>query len=234
MVMLREELCGIIASNLILKDLGESDCQLFMEHGRPRRVDENAYFFHQGQPAELFYILVEGQVKLTQVTASGQQIILQIVGPGGGIGIIVVLGEMDYPASALALQDCLAYSWDRETTRQLMLKMPQLAINGMELVSRRFARLQFRYQELATQRVEQRVAITLLRLARQFGKREAEGVLINMLLSRQDLAEMTGTNLYNVSRILNKWEQKEIVSLGRQRVVLINAHKLVVISEGIS
>ena len=69
--------------------------------------------------------------------------------------------------------DCLAYSWDRETTRQLMLKMPQLALNGLELVSKRFANLQSRYQELATQRVEQRVALTILRLARQFGKREA-------------------------------------------------------------
>lgn len=232
--MLRDELCGIVASNLMLRDLVENDCQVFLDHGRPRRVKENSYFFHQGEPAELFYILIEGQVKLTQVTPSGHQIILQIVGPGGGIGIIVVLGEMDYPASAQALKDSLAYSWDRETTRQLMLKMPQLAINGMELVAKRFAGLQSRYQELATQRVEQRVAITLLRLARQFGKREAEGLLVNMLLSRQDLAEMTGTNLYNVSRILNKWEQADIVSLGRQRVVITNAHKLVVISEGAS
>jgi CRP-like cAMP-binding protein len=140
---------------------------------------------------------------------------------------------MDYPASALALQDCLAYAWDRETTRQLMQRIPQLAINGMELVAKRFAGLQSRYQEIATQRVEQRVALALLRLVRQFGKREADGVLINMVLSRQDLAEMTGTNLYNVSRILNKWEHEGIVSLGRQRVVITNAHQLVLISEGV-
>jgi CRP-like cAMP-binding protein len=104
----------------------------------------------------------------------------------------------------------------------------------MELVAKRFANLQARYQEVATQRVEQRVAITLLRLVRQFGKREQEGVLIDMALSRQDLAEMTGTNFYNVSRILNKWEQNDVVGLGRKRVVIKNAHALVVIAEGIS
>jgi len=114
-----------------------------------------------------------------------------------------------------------------------MLEIPQLAVNGLALVSRRFARLQTRYQEVATQRVEQRIALTLLRLVRQFGKREGEGVLIDMALSRQDLAEMTGTNFYNVSRILNKWEQDDIVSLGRKRVVLKTAHKLVIIAEGI-
>jgi CRP-like cAMP-binding protein len=232
--MISAELCGIVASNLIMKDLDPSDCSLFLEQGRPYRFEEGAYLFHQGEPADVFYIVVEGQVKLTQVTASGHQVILQIVGPGGGIGIIVALGEMDYPASAEVLEDCLLYAWDRETTRQIMLEIPQLAINGLELVSRRFAALQTRYQEVATQRVEQRIALTLLRLARQFGRREGKGVLIDMALSRQDLAEMTGTNYYNVSRILSKWEQDGIVSLGRKRVVINIAHKLVIIAEGIS
>jgi CRP-like cAMP-binding protein len=65
--------------------------------------------------------------KLTQVTPSGDQVILQIVGPGGGIGIIVALGQMDYPVSAEALEDCLAYAWDRQTTRELMLQIPLVA-----------------------------------------------------------------------------------------------------------
>ena len=87
-------------------------------------------------------------------------------------------------------------------------------------------------QELATQRVEQRVAITLLRLVRQFGKRVDDGVLVDIPLSRQDLAEMTGTNLFNVSRILSKWEQDGVVRSGRRKVVLLKAHELVQLIEG--
>ena len=232
--MAKEELSSVIASNQMFEGLDERECSLFLEHGRPRNVKMGSFFFQQGEPADMFFIVSEGQVKLTQVTASGHQIILQIVGPGGGLGIIVALGEMDYPASAEAIEDCQAYSWHRETARRLMLEIPQLALNGMELVAKRFANLQARYQEVATQRVEQRVALTILRLARQFGKREGEGVLIDMPLPRQDLAEMTGTNFYNVSRILSKWEQDDIVSLGRKRVVIKNAHKLVIIAEGIA
>ena len=125
--MEREALCGILSSNMILRELNERECTLFMSHGKERRVHEKSYFFHQGEPAELFYILIEGQVKLTQVTPSGDQVILQIVGPGGGIGIIVALGQMDYPVSAEALEDCLAYVWDRQTTRELMLQIPLVA-----------------------------------------------------------------------------------------------------------
>lgn len=231
--MKKEALFEIAASNQMLKGLDERECALFIEHGRPRRVEEGASFFQQGEPAELFYILIEGQVKLSQVTVSGDQIILQMVGPGGGIGIIVALGEMDYPVTAEAVELSLAYSWDRATTRQLMLQIPQLALNGLELVANRFAHVQARYQELATQRVQQRVASTLLRLVRQFGRRDEDGVIIDMSLSRQDLAEMTGTNYYHVSRIMRKWEQDGIVTLGRSRVAIKSAHKLVIIAEGL-
>jgi CRP-like cAMP-binding protein len=69
---------------------------------------------------------------------------------------------------------------------------------------------------------------------RQFGRREEEGVLIDMALSREDLAQMTGTNLYNVSRILSKWEQNGYVALGRKRVTIRKAHELVMIAEGVT
>jgi CRP-like cAMP-binding protein len=232
--MERDELCGIVASNQMFKDLNEEDCRLFLDRGRLRHFQEGSALFRQGEPAESFYIVVEGQVKLDQVTANGDQIILQIVGPGGGIGIIVALGDMEYPVTAHVLEECLALAWDRETTRRLMIQIPRLALNGMELLARRFVTLQARFQEVATQRVEQRIALTLLRLVRQFGRREAEGLLIDMPLSREDLAQMTGTNLYNVSRILSKWEQAAIVSLGRKRVVIKKAHELVIIGEDLS
>jgi CRP-like cAMP-binding protein len=79
--------------------------------------------------------------------------------------------------------------------------------------------------------VEQRVARALLRLVRQFGKRVPEGVLLDMPLSRQDLAQMTGTNVYNASRILSKWEQQGLISTSRMQIVLCKAHELVVIAE---
>jgi CRP-like cAMP-binding protein len=108
---------------------------------------------------------------------------------------------------------------------------PGLALNGLRLVAGRFQELQSRYQELATERVERRVARTLLRLARQTGRRTEEGVLIDLPLSRQDLGEMTGTTLYTVSRILSNWEQQALIQTGRERVIICNPHGLVVIAE---
>ena len=231
--MLEEEkVIEVISASAMLKGVSPDDSRRFIKHGRERRVDKGSLLFHQGEPAEAFFIIIEGRVRLTQITANGDQVILRYFGPGDGVGIIAVLSEIDYPAYGEALKDCIFLCWDRATARQLMVQIPLLALNGMEMMAGRFARLQRRYQEMATQRVEQRVAIALLRLVRQFGKRIDDGVLVDMQLSRKDLAEMTGTNLYNVSRILSKWEQDGVVRTGRKKVVLLKAHELVRLIEG--
>jgi len=85
---------------------------------------------------------------------------------------------------------------------------------------------------MSTEQVEQRVAHVLLRLANQTGKKTAEGVLIDFPISRQDIAEMTGTTLHTVSRLLSAWEAKGLVRSGRQKVTVVEPHKLFVLAEG--
>lgn len=202
-----------------------------MEAGRVHEVPQGGFFFLQGEESTMLYILGEGRVKLSQVTPDGQQVIVNYFGPGEGLGIIVALNETPYPLSAEAIEPCVAVGWSRETMLDLMRRFPQLALNGMNMVGKRFAQMQNRFQELATQRVEQRVARTLLRLIRQFGRRTDEGVEIDMILSREDLAQMTGTNLYSVSRILSKWETEGLITTNRRRVTLKKAHELVALAE---
>jgi CRP-like cAMP-binding protein len=68
-------------------------------------------------------------------------------------------------------------------------------------------------------------------LVRQFGRRVEKGVLIDIPLSRQDLAEMAGTNLYSVSRMMSQWERDGILLSDKQQVILVRAHQLVVLGE---
>jgi CRP-like cAMP-binding protein len=101
----------------------------------------------------------------------------------------------------------------------------------MGLMSDYLQEIQDRYRELATERTEQRVARALLRLTAQLGRKVEEGVLVDMALSRQSLAEMTGTTLYTVSRLLSDWERRGLIQTGRERVVIIKPHDLVQIIE---
>jgi CRP-like cAMP-binding protein len=91
--------------------------------------------------------------------------------------------------------------------------------------------MQSRYRELATERVEQRIARALLRLTSQSGKKSEGG--IELSLSRQDLAEISGTTLYTVSRVLAEWERKAYVQTGREKVWITQPHEMVRIAEGL-
>jgi CRP-like cAMP-binding protein len=84
---------------------------------------------------------------------------------------------------------------------------------------------------MMTDRVERRVARALLRLVQEAGRRVDAGVEIDFPVSRQDIAEMTGTTLFTVSRLLSAWEERGIVRSGRQRIVLTKPQALIALAE---
>lgn len=206
----------------LFEGLTENELQSICQAGRLSRVEQDAFFFHQGDPAERWYILTQGQVKMTQTGPEGQQVLVRMVAPYGEFGSVALLTGLTYPLSAQAAEDCLALTWDKTIITTLLSSYPGLAMNALRLMAERFRELQERYRELATERVEQRVVRALLRLERQAGRRLERGTLIDLSLSRQDLAEMTGTTLYTVSRILSQWEQQGLIKTGREKVVILD------------
>jgi CRP-like cAMP-binding protein len=226
-----EELLELLGRSPLFRGAETAELESALTVARHREVAKGEFLFLQGEPAIAFYILVEGRVRMTQITPEGHQVIIHFMGPGDGIGIIVALSNTTYPLAAEAVSDCLLLKWDYGSTIRLMEQYSRLALSGLQLVAGRFHELQNRYRELATERVERRVARALLRLTRQTGKRVEEGVLIDMPLSRQDLGEMTGTTLYTVSRILSNWESEGLIKTGRERIIVREPHRLVIIAE---
>lgn len=196
-----------------------------------RRVAAGAFLFHQGDPAAALYIPVQGRLKLTQVTPEGHEVILRYVGPGEMTGATAIFGETQYPASAEAMGDVEVLGWDEPAIVQLMARYPRFTANLLHLLSQRIQELQDRLREMSTERVERRIAHALLRLVAQLGRKAEHGVLIDLVLSRQDLANMTGTTLYTVSRVLTRWEEDGLIESGRERILIKQPPRLVTIAE---
>ncbi len=216
---------------LLLRALEEQEFQSVIAASKVITVEDGAFFFMEEDCAEKAYVLLDGKVKLTQITLDGQQVLLEYLTPGRLFGIIAVLENFTYPVTAQAVGRCRALWWDRATLNQLMEQYPRMALNALRILAGRIRLFQYQVQELSTQRVERRIARAILRLARQSGRKTAEGVLIDLPLSRQDLAEMTGTTLYTVSRVLKEWEKRGVVESKRQQVLIRSPHGLVIIAE---
>ena len=179
------------------------------------------------------YVLVRGKIKLTQGHPHGQQVIVRIIGPGDVFGAIAAFGDAVYPVSAEAAQAGEVLAWDGKAMAGLLLQYPVVALNTLRILVARVHELQDRLSELATEHVEQRLARAVLRLIAKAGTKVDEGILLDMPLSRRDLAELTGTTVYTASRILSRWESQGLIAAGRQRLLVRDPHGLVRIAERI-
>ena len=224
----------LIRQSSLFKDVSLTGLEKALQASVKRSVEEDGFFFMQGDLATHAYVLLDGRVKMLQYAPNGQQITLRLITPGQTFaGIALLRPEAGYPATAQAAEDSLALAWNTEDLRQLAAQEPSISLNTMQLMHNYILELQERQQSLVTGRVEQRVACILLKLAAQAGKKEEGGVLIDLPLTRQDIAEMSGTTLFSVSRTLNDWERRGLLKIGRERVVVCDPHGLVQIAEGL-
>jgi CRP-like cAMP-binding protein len=219
---------------VVFQNASEDELQLILKNSMIRTIEENEFFFFQGDTAQYLYILTSGQVKLMQSNPNGQQVNLRTIHPWQMFGALgAVREEATYPATAQALEDSTALAIKSDFLHKMLDTSPRISFDMMTLMTSYIQEMQSRYRELATERVEQRVANALIRLAGQTGVRSEKDAAIVLLFSRQDVAEMTGTTLYTVSRLLSEWERQGIIGTGREKIRIIKPHELVRIADGL-
>ena len=229
---MEKEVQELVRRSSLFKNIRSDVFVQVLDSSVPRSVEEGGFFFLQGDPATHAYVLVEGRVKMIQITPNGQQITMRILTPGQTYaGIALLNPRAGYPATAQAVENSTALAWGTAHLRELVEKDPSISLNVMSLMHGYISELQERQKALVTDRVEQRIARILLKLAAQSGRKIDEGVLIDLPITRQDIAEMSGTTLYTVSRTLNEWERSGLLEIGRERVVIREPHGLVSIAD---
>ncbi|MGV1793543.1 Crp/Fnr family transcriptional regulator [Rhizobium sp. A37_96] len=212
--------------------MSDDDVDRLLNHATSRRVPQSEAVFEQGQEAKSFYLLLHGRLKVTQVTEDGQQIIVRMVHPGDLFGFARALRRADYPGTATAAAESVVLCWPTELWPQFVEQNPRLAVSAMQTIGQRLEEAHTRIREMSTQEVERRVAHAVLRLCQQAGRPEENGVRIDFQISRQDIAEMTGTTLHTVSRILSAWETKGLVEGGRQKLLVCDIEGLTHLADG--
>lgn len=191
---------------------------------RLRVYARDEVIFVQGAPANALFLIECGCVKLTQVSPGGNEVILWV----NGVGDVFGLGGQE-PAnySARVVERCKALVWDQSRFSVLLSRYPQLQRNLNQILVHRVHELEERFREVATERVAYRLATTLVRLQKRIGRPSEGGIRIS--LSREELAQMTGTTLFTISRLLSKWGEEGIVIPRREAVIILHPRSLEVV-----
>ena len=222
---------SLVAELPVFAGLAPAELDAILSEARSIRYPKNSAVFQEGEDVHSFFVLLHGHVRASKTTPAGQQVVVRYVAPGEIFGVAPAIGLTKYPATATAVDDSVALAWPSAAWPRLVARHPALATNTLQTVGSRLQETHTRVVEMSTQQVERRVAHALLRLARQAGRKVEQGVEIDFPISRQDIAEMTGTTLHTVSRTLSAWESQGLIESGRQRVVLRDPHRLFVLAE---
>jgi CRP-like cAMP-binding protein len=122
------------------------------------------------------------------------------------------------------MEECKVLIWDRERINRLLNVYPQLSVNLIKILTLQLHELEERYCEVATEKVTRRLALTLVRLSKQIGKRSEYGFQI--LLNREEIAQMAGATMFTVSRMLSRWSEMGLILTRREAVIVCDLRRL--------
>ncbi|NVO16167.1 MAG: Crp/Fnr family transcriptional regulator [Rhodoplanes sp.] len=222
---------SLVAGVPLFAGMSPQQREALLQEAQAVRYPKGAAVFQQDGDADAFYVLLHGRLRVFKLTLDGQQVVVRFVAPGEVFGVAMAIGRDTYPGTAVAVVDSIALQWPSSAWQRLVATHPTLATNTLQTVGGRVQELHTRVVEMSTEQVERRVAHALLRLAQQAGRKVETGVRIDFPISRQDIAEMTGTTLHTVSRIISAWEARGLVESGRQKITVREPHKLLLIAD---
>ena len=190
-----------------------------------RSFSNRKVIFREDDPIRFVDIVVQGSVKITQLSPDGGEVILRIERSGSPIDGMGEMSEKVHSTTAWAVGDCRLLSWDASVFTNFMRRFPAIQRNATTIMARRLKALSESFCDLSTARVPQRLARLLLRLT------EGDSSFHEPLgLSREELAQMTGTSLFTTSRLLREWAELAIVYVNRRGVLIEDLNALTKLS----
>jgi len=217
-----------MCASALFSGLTQNECLEIASCARVRSFARDEILFAQGDPNRNLTMLLSGSVKLTQISSGGNEVLLWMSGRGDAVNPSSESESCSHTCSARAVEQCRAMVWEYTRLQSLLDRYPQIRNNINQILSLRLSELEERFREVATEKAARRLALTLTRLLKQVGKPSTDGIQVS--LSREELAQMTGTTLFTISRILSRWAEKGFV-VPRREAVVVKDRKLLEVAD---
>ena len=222
----------ILKKSLFFSSLSESSLKEISRFFSEEKYQRDDYIFFEGDLPEWLYIVMEGRVKLLKHSDTGKDIILQIYSPGDMFGEVSLFDRKPYASSSQAMEPSSILKMPRKDFFLFFGRHPFVATEMILELGRQLGDAQTTIKSLAVDRVEQRIAHILLKLAGKVGVSEKGGIMINLPLTRQDLADMAGTTVETAIRVMSRFTKSKVIKPADGKIFLLNPQALERILEG--
>lgn len=175
-----------------------------------------------GDPAASIYFLKQGRVRISRLSEEGKQITLSILEPGSIFGELSILdGNAPHDNIAEAVEDTLLCHVQREDFENYLKNHPELSLRVTKWMGLRLRQIENKVEDLVFKSAAERLKSLLLRLSLDYPKAVADGILVNLPLTHQDLGELTNIARPTVSEQLKKLEQQGFLRFEKRRIVVL-------------
>lgn len=216
-----------LASTELFSDLTNAQLALISQDIIPRRYEQGEVIFREGDPGEVLYMVQTGQVRIFVNSLDGSETSVILFGRAGDIfGELAVIDGLPRSATAVALDKTTLYTIQRQTFSQHMRHMPQLSFNFMHELTKKVRYNTRQMDSLTSLPVPQRLARKLMELAQNYGRVQANGVVIDMTLTQSNLASLIGATRESTNKALRDFRQKEWILLEQGQITILDPEAL--------
>ena len=210
----------------IFSDLSNEELDGVVPYVVKRQLKKNTVIFHENDPATAFYLVKKGRVKIYKVGPGNREQVLAILGDGQIFGDVPAFDGGPYPATAATMADSEIYLIRSKDFRELVRRYPEVALKIIRVLGQRLRQAMELVRDLSFKQVPHRLAGLLVKLAGEYGRETAAGILIDLPLSRQELADIVGTSRETVTRELKKMEREGMLAVNRRLITIVDQGKL--------
>ena len=200
--------------------LADEDIRELMSVAKRRTFRSGEVIFHREDPGQVLYVIKEGKVKISLISPDGQEISLVVFGKGECFGEFASLDGLPRSADAIAMEKVECYTLQRSDFHKAIMKNPKIAIQVMEVLSKRLRSTDQMVEDLIFLDVYGRVAKKLLELADTHGTKVENGIRIDVRLTQQELASMVGSSRESVNKVMGYFTDKNFISTDKHKITL--------------
>ena len=210
----------------LFADLPDEDIRALMAVARKRTFRAGEVIFHREDVGQVLYVIKEGKVNICLISPEGQEISLVVLGKGDFFGELAILDGLPRSTDAIALERVECYTLQRSDFHNAIMKNPKIAIQVLEILSRRLRKTDDKVEDLVVLDVYGRVAKKLLDLAHEHGVQVEDGIRIDIRLTQQDLASMVGASRESVNKVLGYFTDKGYISSDKHKITIHRVNEL--------
>ncbi|MTI81856.1 MAG: Crp/Fnr family transcriptional regulator [Firmicutes bacterium] len=210
----------------IVCDLKGDDLQEFQNNVQKHKVKSGQLIYSEGEKCDAINIIMHGRIKLYYESIEGKEQIVDIIGPGSVFGDVSLSTDSKYDVSAEAYEDGVFCSIPLDYYHKLVQAKPQVALRLLSVLESQLTKSRKTIRDLSLKRARQRMASIITRLAREEGKTDAETCKINLPVTVQTLAYMSGLTQETASRVLSEFRKDKLINLKNKRLEILMVNKL--------